>query len=200
MMSQTTTSPKLSPEAINALPLLAYEGEVCFIKNKTELNNALDFLEKETLIGFDTESRPAFHKGESCPITLIQLAGEKAVVLIPLRHVPLTTRLTKLLANPYIIKTGVAIQEDMRRLYNIRRFRPNGIADLAEMACDLHLQARSLRSLTAEVMGFRISKSSRCSNWAKLPLTQKQITYAATDAWIGRELYLRLLAFSVALV
>ena len=153
----------LSKEEINDLPMLAYEGEVMLVQTEGEMARALNFLKKETLLGFDTESRPSFKKGKSYPTSLIQLAGSELVVLIRLNLTPFCGALAGLLA------------------------------DLAEMAKQRGIKAQGLRTLAAQLMGCRISKAAQCSNWAKKTLTPQQIRYAATDAWIGREIYLRMM-------
>ena len=170
--------------------MLAYEGEVMLVQTEGEMARALNFLKKETLLGFDTESRPSFKKGKSYPTSLIQLAGSELVVLI---LTPFCGALAGLLADPGIIKAGVAIRDDIRALQKLHEFTPGGLADLAEMAKQLGIKAQGLRALAAELMGCRISKAAQCSNWAKKTLTPQQIRYAATDAWIGREIYLRMM-------
>lgn len=182
----------LSKEEINELPMLAYEGEVLLVETEGELNRALGRLRGETLLGFDTESRPSFKKGKVYPTSLIQLAGSDVVALIRLNQAPFTETLAALLADPGVIKAGVAIREDMRSLQKLHGFTPRGLADLAEMAKKNGIKAQGLRTLAAHLMGGRISKAAQCSNWAKKTLTPQQIRYAATDAWIGRELYLRM--------
>lgn len=182
----------LSKEEINDLPMLAYEGEVLLVQTEGELNRALGRLRGETLLGFDTESRPSFKKGKVYPTSLIQLAGSEVVALIRLNQTPFTEALAALLADPGVIKAGVAIREDMRSLQKLHGFTPGGLADLAEMAKKNGIKAQGLRTLAAHLMGGRISKAAQCSNWAKKTLTPQQIRYAATDAWIGRELYLRM--------
>lgn len=182
----------LSKEEINELPMLAYEGEVLLVETEGELHRALGRLRGETLLGFDTESRPSFKKGKVYPTSLIQLAGSDVVALIRLNQAPFTETLAALLADPGVIKAGVAIREDMRSLQKLHGFTPRGLADLAEMAKKNGIKAQGLRTLAAHLMGGRISKAAQCSNWAKKTLTPQQIRYAATDAWIGRELYLRM--------
>lgn len=184
--------PQLSKEAINELPMLAYEGEVLLVQTEGELSRALNSLRGETLLGFDTESRPSFKKGKVYPTSLVQLAGSKLVVLIRLNHVGLTEPLAALLADPGVVKAGVAIRDDMRSLQKLHDFTPAGLADLADMAKKRGIKAQGLRTLAAHLMGGRISKAAQCSNWAKKTLTPQQVRYAATDAWIGRELYLRM--------
>ncbi len=184
--------PQLSKEAINELPMLAYEGEVLLVQTEGELSRALNSLRGETLLGFDTESRPSFKKGKVYPTSLVQLAGSKLVVLIRLNHVGFTEPLAALLADPGVVKAGVAIRDDMRSLQKLHDFTPAGLADLADMAKKRGIKAQGLRTLAAHLMGGRISKAAQCSNWAKKTLTPQQVRYAATDAWIGRELYLRM--------
>ena len=182
----------VSKEEINALPLLSYEGEVILVQNKRELGSALTRLQADDILGFDTEARPTFKKGQTNPTALVQLAGKDVVVLVRISMMPFDETLANLLANPEIIKTGVAIHEDMRALRKIHEFIPSGLVDLAEMAKRQNIQAQGLRTLAASLMGFRISKAAQCSNWEKRELTPQQIRYAATDAWTGRLLYLRL--------
>ena len=184
--------PQLSKEAINELPMLAYEGEVLLVQTEGELSRALNSLRGETLLGFDTESRPSFKKGKVYPTSLVQLASSKLVVLIRLNHVGFTEPLAALLADPGVVKAGVAIRDDMRSLQKLHDFTPAGLADLADMAKKRGIKAQGLRTLAAHLMGGRISKAAQCSNWAKKTLTPQQVRYAATDAWIGRELYLHM--------
>ena len=186
----------LSKEEINGLPLLAYGGDVRLVSNAGALDDALDLLREDSVLGFDTETRPSFRKGKSYPTTLMQIAGSRSVVLIQLGRTPFSERLARLLSDPGVVKAGVAIREDMRRLRALHDFEPAALVDLAEMAHDLRLRAQGLRTLAADLMGGRISMSAQCSIWGKKELTPQQIRYAATDAWIGREIYLRLTALS----
>lgn len=182
----------LTKDEINALPMLSYEGDIILVQTKNELECALKRLQNETVLGFDTEARPSFKKGKSYPTALVQLAGTAVVVLIRLPHTPFSERLADLLARPDIIKAGVAIRDDICSLQRLHSFEPGGLVELADMARRLHIRAQGLRTLTACLMGGRISKSAQCSNWEKKVLTPQQIRYAATDAWIGREIYLKL--------
>ena len=182
----------LTKEAINDLPILSYEGDLLLVQTPGELAEALAELRGERILGFDTEARPSFKKGRVYPTALIQLAGQHLVVLVRISLLPFDETLAELLAAPDIVKAGVAIREDMRSLRKIHDFIPAGLADLADMAKSQGIQAQGLRTLAAALMGGRISKAAQCSNWEKKTLTPQQIRYAATDAWIGRELYLLL--------
>ena len=185
--------PKLSKDEINALPIRAYEGEIILVREPEQLDDALSALWREKILGFDTETRPTFTKGPQSPPALIQLAGENQVYLFQLAHVNFGRELAELLAAPAIIKAGVAVRDDFKALNGLYPFEAAGDIDLAQLAKARGIKAQGLRSLAATLLDFRISKSMQCSNWANPKLNQKQIKYAATDAWVGREIYLALL-------
>jgi len=182
---------KLSKTEINSLPLRYYNGPIRIIQTAEQAKDASTILIKEKLLGFDTETRPAFNKGQSYLPSLLQLAGTKVVYLFQLSKCGLPDSITNLLSNVNIIKSGVAIDQDLIELQQILNFEPGGFIDLGEIARSKGLPHHGLRGLAAFLLNFRISKSSRTSNWSANQLTKKQIRYAATDAWLGRELYLK---------
>ena len=183
---------KPSKEEINDLPIHRYEGPVRIIRSQEELEAAMEHLRTQSVLGFDTESRPAFRKGKYYPPSVVQLAAADAVYIIQLTWLPLGDTLAGLLADPAVLKVGAAIHDDIKELQKLHEFTPDGIVDLGDMAKSLGLETHGLRSLAANLMGVRISKAARCSNWAGKKLYNQQIIYAATDAWIGRELYFKL--------
>jgi len=119
------------------------------------------------------------------------MAGTKVVYLFQLSKCGLTDSIINLLSNDDIIKSGVAINQDLIELQQIINFYPAGFIDLGDIARSKELPHHGLRGLAAYLLNFRISKSGRTSNWSANQLTKKQIKYAATDAWLGRELYLK---------
>ncbi len=183
---------KLSKEEINALPIVRYEGKIELVTTAEELDKALKVLHKEHLLGFDTETKPSFRKGKLNNPALVQLAAENVVYLIQLVHVPFAAELAGLLSNERIIKVGVSIFEDMRELQRIYNFEAAGIMDLGNIARANNLETQGLRNLAANFFDYRISKGSQCSNWSASTLSEKQIIYAATDAWIGRKVFVRM--------
>jgi len=183
---------KLRSEEINALPMVRYEGEVRLIRSESALDEALDLLAREELLGFDTETRPSFRKGKVNQPSLIQLAASDRIFLMQLAFIPFGGDLASLLGNEKIIKVGVGIWDDMRELGKLYPFEGAGAVDLGDLARLLKLPTQGLRNMAANLMGWRISKGSRCSNWSLSDLSPRQIAYAATDAWIGRELYLKM--------
>ena len=169
-------------EDINALPQQSYDGPINIIRSSSEWQKALGQLEKETILGFDTETRPSFQKGVHYSPALIQLASSNAVYLIQLRFMRFGKSLARLLSNPNIIKAGVAINADMLELGKLFPFKAQRIVDLGEMSKYNNLPNHGLRNLAASLFGWRITKNEQCSNWNVFELSKKQILYAATEA------------------
>ncbi|MEX0320751.1 MAG: 3'-5' exonuclease [Puniceicoccaceae bacterium] len=184
---------KISKEEINELPLNAYEGPVHLIQDDDQLAEALPALRKETILGFDTESRPAFKKGQNFPASLLQLGGENEVWLFQIQKLENKEDLWKVLADVNIIKAGVAIQDDIKKLQEIDDFKPGGFVEIANLTQKAGILNTGLRNLAGLLLGFRISKRAQVTNWAKSNLTEAQIQYAATDAWVSRRLYLHMM-------
>ncbi|MCC6353486.1 MAG: 3'-5' exonuclease domain-containing protein 2 [Verrucomicrobiae bacterium] len=183
---------RLSKEAINALPLRQYEGPVHFVTREDQVHRAVEVLRRETILGFDTETKPTFRSGEHHPPALLQLAGGEQVFVFRLSTLRFEDGLRALLSSPDIIKAGVAPQRDISELQAVTRFDGAGVVDVAEIARKAGIEAGGLRSLAAAVLGWRISKRYQTSNWGRRHLHPAQVRYAATDAWVSREIYLAL--------
>lgn len=183
---------RMTKDEIRKCPIRKYDGPVHVIRSRKDLANAVAQLGRETSLGFDTETRPTYKKGQHYPPALLQLAGENEVFIFQLKHLSLPAPIRKILANPKIIKAGVSLDYDISELKKLARFKPAGFVDLAKLAEQAGIENRGLRGLAAFLLGFRIPKGTRTSNWAKDTLTPTQIKYAATDAWAGRELYKKL--------
>ncbi|MCP4450234.1 MAG: 3'-5' exonuclease domain-containing protein 2 [Planctomycetes bacterium] len=184
--------PRLTKDAINERPLRKYEGPIHVVKNVAQVEKAVRLLEQETLLGFDTETRPSFRAEQSYLPSILQLAGADAVWVFQLRHCRLRKALCDLLANPEIIKAGVALDYDVKELNRLAPFQGAGFVDVGEWAKQAGCMNHGLRGLAALLLGFRVSKKAQTSNWSQKTLTRSQIEYAATDAWVGRALYTRL--------
>ena len=183
---------RMSKDEINSLPIRGYGGKIVVVRTGDELESALEALSRETLLGFDTETRPNFKKGQNNQPSLIQLAAEETVYIFQLQHIKFPVSLRKIMADQTIIKTGVAIDQDLLQLQRLGPFTEGGFAGLARMAKTAGIKNHGLRGLAAVLLGFRISKGAQRSNWGSETLSNKQINYAATDAWVGREIFLRL--------
>lgn len=191
-MTNTTLAQHISKAEINQLPMRRYDGPIHLIQTPAAAKNAAEKLSAETLLGFDTETRSAFRVGESYSPSLLQLASAKAVFLFQIKLTGLVPELCEILSNPKILKSGVAIRDDVSELRKLAEFNPAGFVELADCARRSKIKNLGLRGLGALLLGFRISKGEQVSNWAKRELTRSQIAYAATDAWVGREIYLQM--------
>lgn len=190
--SSDAARPRMTKDQINAHPMGKYQGPIHLIRKPEQIEQAVRELEKEKVLGFDTETRPTFRVGQSYPPAVLQLVGECAAYIFQLRHCRLSPPLLGLLANPRIVKAGVAWDRDVQELKKLASFTPAGFVDVGELAKKAGCTHHGLRGLATLLLGFRVSKSSQTSNWDKDTLTPAQIEYAATDAWVGRELYQKL--------
>ena len=146
---------------------------------------------QESVVGMDTETRPAFRVGESYPPCLAQVATAHAVYLFPLQRLDCSVVLAGMLADPRVVKIGVGLAEDLRLLRQVFAFEVASMLDAGAVAKRHGVAQTGLRNLAGIFLGFRIPKGKRTSNWAARQLTAAQIAYAATDAWAPRVLYLR---------
>jgi ribonuclease D len=182
---------QISREEVNALPIRRYEGPVHVIAAPGELAPAMDDILQETLVGFDTETRPAFRPGESYPPSLAQVATARAVYLFQVQRPEIAAAVARMLSEEHIVKAGVGMADDLKSLKKVVAFLEKSIADLGTLAQRHGLKQSGVRNLSGMFLGFRIPKGTKTSNWARHTLTEQQIVYAATDAWACRELYLK---------
>lgn len=181
---------RLEKSQINELPLIRFHGSIQFASDNKSFRKFVSRLSKQKILGFDIECKPNFKRGPNNPPALLQLATADQAFLFRLYPVMKLGPLIDILQDPNIIKTGVAIKDDVYNLKKIEEFTPAGFEDLAPLAQSLKIEQTGLRNLTAIFFSQRLSKSAQLSNWQKSPLTPAQQAYAATDAWISRELYL----------
>jgi ribonuclease D len=190
---ETGESKAISREDLNRLPIRSYEGPIRLVNDRSELASCLELLAQEPVLGFDTETRPAFQRGVSYPPALMQLATAKEVFVFQFHALGGLGALRDVLENPSITKAGVALSDDIKQLNDAWQFKPRNFLEIGTMAKELGYQQTGLRSLAGLLLGFRISKREQRSNWARANLTRSQIVYAATDAWVSRELYLHIM-------
>ncbi len=182
----------ITSEEINLLPLQSFGGQVEVISNPEKLHQALEEINSHPHIGFDTETKPVFVRGHRNKVSILQIALPEKVFLIRLLATELTSEIVHFLQNEKIQKAGVAIRDDIKALQHLKPFNPGGFVELALLAKEAGLEVESVKKLTALLLGFRISKSAQTSNWEAEQLNEKQISYAATDAWVCLEIYKRL--------
>ena len=188
---QNATLRSISREELAELPIRRYDGEVRLVLTAGELERAMEDIRNESLVGLDTETRPSFRKGESHPPALAQVATARAVYLFPLRRPDAYGVLKDLLESARTIKAGVALAHDLRELKQLFAFEHRKVTELGVVARRAGYGQTGLRNLAAIFLDIRIPKGSKTTNWAARELTRQQIVYAATDAWVCRELFLR---------
>ena len=183
---------KISKEEIVDFPLGKYTGEIVLIQKRSQAEKAIEEIKKCNIIGMDTEARPAFRRGVSYPVSLVQFATDKKVYLFRMLKTGPLQGIADILEDETKTKIGIAPGDDMKDLGKSIRFQPRNIIDLNKLALENGFESIGAKKLSALVLGFRISKAQQVSNWEAKELSKAQIDYAATDAWICREIYLRL--------
>lgn len=182
---------EISREEMGALPVRRYEGEVVIVETRRDLERVAEDLAQERMIGWDTETRPAFRVGEVYLPCLVQAATARAVYLFQLPKMDFSGVLGGLFAAPEIVKVGISVKDDLHKLKMVIPFEEAAVLDAGHVAHRHGLRQTGLRNLAGIFLGFRVPKGTKTSNWAAPRLSAQQITYAATDAWTCRELYLR---------
>ena len=180
---------KISNEQTALLPAVEFRGEIRIVEHERDIAAACKTLAEQPVIGFDTETRPSFRPGVTFRVSLLQLSTPTVCYLFRLNKIPLAKPILQLLEDRRVLKIGADVAGDIRSLLALRRFRPGGFVDLQQLAPDWGIEEKSLRKLSAIVLGKRVSKAQRLSNWEAAQLTEKQMRYAATDAWICPEIY-----------
>ena len=180
---------KLSKNEINSLPQIKFNGDVEILSSNDNVQAAVNYLMNYDLIGFDTETKPTFVKGPLNPPSIMQLACIDKVYIFQLDNESLYKKLFPILSNENITKCGVSVDRDLIELMYLSPFDPLSFVDLGNIARDNDVPHHGLRGLVAMFLKHRISKGAQISDWSKTVLSQSQITYAATDAWISLKLF-----------
>ncbi len=174
----------ISKEEINELPLGQFEGKIYLIDRLEQVEEAVDYLEGQRMIGFDTETKPSFKKGEFNHVSLLQLSTSDHAFLFRLNKIGFPDSLRNLLEKENQVKIGAAVHDDLKALKKLTHsFYPLSFFDLNDELKKVGFHNVGVRNLSGMVLKIRISKSEQVSNWEAETLTEKQQRYAATDAW-----------------
>ena len=186
----------ISPEEIGELSLAAFPGEITVIDAVDDkFFAAVRYLRRQTVLGFDTETRPTFSPEQhSNGTAILQLSGKEKAFLFRVQKLGLPKQLASILASSTIIKVGAATKDDVKGLQAITAFKSRSFVDLQSMVWEYGIRDKSVKKMAAIILGVKISKAQQLSNWEAEHLSESQMKYAATDAWICREMYLKLLA------
>lgn len=186
----------ITPEEIGHLQMAAFPGKIHIItETGPAFDRAITYLRREKIIGFDTETRPVFMAHQPhYNVSLLQLSGKNHAYLFRLNKLGMPKPLVRLLADQKILKIGAAVHDDIRGLQKLASFTAGGFIDLQKDVWEWGIRDKSVKKMTAIVLGFRISKTQQLSNWEAESLSDAQQLYAATDAWVCREMYMKLQA------
>jgi ribonuclease D len=185
---------EIEKEDIEKLALGGYNGDIELIDTPALLTQVLPEILSEKVIGFDTETKPSFKKGVIHQVSLLQIATANKVFVIRLNKVGLPNELKQMFKAHDVIKIGIACMDDMKDLNKLNEsFVSHNIIDLNRECPKVGFRSIGAKKLTALVLGVKISKRQQTSNWEAQQLSEAQLNYAATDAWICREIYLQLI-------
>lgn len=193
MRSEFSFKSTITNEEISALPVRSFPGEIFYIDTYEKYLKVLPFLLGEKILGFDTETKPTFKKGKTNGVSLLQLSTSDRAFLFRLNKIGMPQEIKDILASENITKIGVAIHDDISSLRKVGEFKPAGFVDLQQYVKNFGIEDNGLKKLVAIVLGFKISKRQQTSNWEADVLSQSQIEYAATDAWVCLEIFNRLM-------
>ena len=179
----------ISNEEVAALDMVQFDGEIIVVETPQALEQACEYLSAQRILGFDTETRPSFTAGVTNKVALLQLYGGSKCFLIRLNRVQMSKALTDILHRTDILKIGAAVKNDIVGLSKLRHFTAGGFIDLQDIVENYGIKDKSLRKISGIVLGKKVSKAQRLSNWEAKILTPQQQVYAATDAWVCVEIY-----------
>lgn len=180
---------EMTKEEVAGLELIQYEGPISVIDSMRSFEHEIDQIANHSILGFDTETRPSFKKGQVYPTSMIQLASFDQAWLVRVSRIGYPKQLQDLLSREHTIKVGSGLNDDLRKLRSDFQFEPGGFLDLQRYVEAFHIQEKGLKKMSGIVLGRRISKSQQVSNWDADNLTEAQLRYAATDAWICLKIY-----------
>lgn len=180
---------KFDKSIINSLPLVTFPGKIIVVLNEYEADRAVEYLLSCDVLGVDTETRPAFRKGNNHKVALLQVATRKECFLFRLNHLGLPKSLLRLLSNKQVPMVGLSWHDDLMSLHRREQFEPGWFIDIQNIIGNLGIVDKSLQKLYANLFGEKISKRQRLTNWEADVLTERQKEYAAIDAWACIKLY-----------
>jgi ribonuclease D len=183
---------KISKEEINKLPVATFTGKITLVDESSKVEPSIAELRKNDIVGIDTETKPSFIKGVSHKVSLLQIATPEQCFLFRLNRIGFPKVLADFLADKNITKVGLSLHDDLRKLRKRHHFKPENFIDIQSIVKNYGIMELSLQKIYAIIFGKKILKSQRLSNWEKPQLTDKQLQYAAIDAWASLQIYLQL--------
>ena len=193
MQTMKTIYNRIDKEYIKDLPLVSFPGKIITVNSEREADKAVPFLLSKDILGVDTETRPSFKKGQQHKVSLLQVATEDICFLFRLNYIGMVTSVISLLSNTDVPMVGLSWHDDLAALQKRMEFKPGLFIDIQDIIGDIGIEDKSLQKLYANIFKQKISKRQRLTNWDADVLSDKQMSYAATDAWACVRLYKEIL-------
>lgn len=187
-----TFKENIDKNELSEYPISGFQGDIVLVDSYKKLKQSIKVLKSGDMLGFDTETKPSFKKGRVNSVALMQLSNGRQAFIFRINIIGLPDELIDILTDKSIIKAGVAIHDDIKGLKSVSDFQEQGFIELQDYVKDFGIMSSGLRKLSAIILGFRISKRQQVSNWEASELTEAQLMYAATDAWVCYEIYKKL--------
>lgn len=182
----------ITKQQLASLPAESFQGEIVIVDSLEGVAEAVSCLRAAPVIGFDTETKPAFQKGQINKVALLQLATPEKTFLFRLNLIGLPQEVRLILEDPSLLKVGLSIKDDFHSLAKIGNLSPAGFVDLQDYVKEFGIADCSLTKIHSIIFGRRISKSQQLTNWEAPSLTRRQQEYAALDALACINIYTHL--------
>ncbi|MFA6701359.1 MAG: 3'-5' exonuclease [Dysgonamonadaceae bacterium] len=179
----------ITKQQIAELPIEKFEGEIIIVDKLTQVQSSIDFLKQHAIIGFDTETKPAFKRGQTHKVALMQLSTEDVCFLFRLNKIGFPKELNEILCSEEIVKIGLSLGDDFSAIHKRSDKKPQNFIDLQSFVDKYDIDDNSLQKIYAIIFGKKISKNQRLSNWEAETLSEAQKAYAAIDAWACIKIY-----------
>lgn len=186
----TDYQPTIDKKLISEMPKVVFPGRIIIIYTEDDARKAVAYLNRCSVVGVDTETRPSFKKGKVNSVALLQVATSDTCFLFRLNRIGIPDFLEEFLQND-VLKIGLSLSDDfnMLRRANNKDPRVGNWIELQDYVSRFGIQEKSLQKIYAILFGEKISKNQRLSNWEADVLTEAQQQYAATDAWATLRIY-----------
>jgi len=179
----------IDKQAVNEMPRVTFPGRIHVISAISQVRSAVNALRTAPIVGFDTETRPSFRRGERHSIALLQLSTDSDAFLFRINKTGIPQPLKQYLEDPQSIKVGLSTPDDFHQLASVCDFHPAGFIELQDLVKQYSISDMSLQKIYAILFQHKISKGQQLTNWEAPQLTDAQQAYAAIDAWACQRIY-----------
>lgn len=179
----------ISKEQLSTLPMVEFPGRITVLETVGDARAALRYLRKCGTVGFDTETKPNFRKGQTNTVSLIQVSTLDHSFLFRLNKLGFFQEMRDFMEADDVVKVGLSLRDDFHVLHRIAAFEPQNFVDLQNLVKTFSITDSSLQKIYGILFNGRISKNQRLSNWEAAELSPGQQTYASIDAWACLKIY-----------